>query len=182
MSFWFYTPAVQENRWCSSFIWTSCDRIFISSVIHHPFFLQLSIVSSALILKKRGSDFQQKPQCWFRSNSIFRTEPSPHLERTFPTAGSISYLIYPQKILIKSLSLGLSAGSQDAGVISVHGSPRGGEPEHRGPSEPAERQQPQHRHPQQVPSRGHGGSKSRATLGSERALLQRAKCQDWHEV
>lgn len=72
--------------------------------------------------------------------------------------------------------------SQDASVVGVHGPPWGGESQHRGPAKPTECQQPQHRHPQQVQSRGNGGSQSGATLCAECAVLQWAKHEDWHEV
>lgn len=78
--------------------------------------------------------------------------------------------------------MGQPAESQDAGLVSVHGPPWGREPQHGGPAKPTERQQPKHRHSQQVQSGGDGGSQSGTALCSECAVFQRAKHEDWHEV
>lgn len=70
---------------------------------------------------------------------------------------------------------------QDAGVVRVHRPPLD-EPQHGRAHEPAERQQPERRHAQQVQSRCHGGTQPRTTVRPERAVLQRPEHKNRHEV
>lgn len=60
---------------------------------------------------------------------------------------------------------------KDAGVLCMLG-PRLKKPEHGGPAEPTERQQPEHGYEEQVPGRGHGGTEPGPPHRAERALLQ----------
>lgn len=84
-------------------------------------------------------------------------------------------------ILACDCTTGISGPGQDAGVIRVHGPPLD-EPQCGRASEPAERQQPERRHTQQVQSRCYGGTQPWATVRPERAILQRSEREDRHEV
>lgn len=107
-----------------------------------------------------------------------RTVP-PHLRKNHRLPPPSASLIW---VFFLPAYLDSCTQSQDAGIARVHGPPWGGKPQHGGPAQPTERQQPQHGHPQQVQSSRDGCSQPGTAVCSERAFLQWAEHEDGHEV
>lgn len=131
-----------------------------------------------------SSDFSDRGErAWRRALAAATpNRATPHLRRT---TGFRSLRKFKSEFLNSNSVPAYSDSctqSQDAGVARVYGPPWGGEPQHGGPAQPTERQQPQHGHPQQVQSGGDGCSQPGTALCPERAFLQWTKHEDGHEV
>lgn len=137
-----------------------------------------SDLPSAAPVPRLSSDFSDRGErAWRRSDRPNRAPP--HLRKNHRLPPPSASLIW---VFFLPAYLDSCTQSQDAGIARVHGPPWGGKPQHGGPAQPTERQQPQHGHPQQVQSSRDGCSQPGTAVCSERAFLQWAEHEDGHEV